>query len=113
MTNTGKIIAGVAVGAVAIFALVTLVDVDVSGDLEVPKVELVGGNIDLPSIETSGGETPSVDVNTADVTVGEKELKVDVPTDVEVKTEERSISYPTIDIDTPEENKTAEEDDLN
>ncbi|GEM_PF-2025354 len=113
MTNTGKIITGVVIGAAAIFALVTLVDVDVSGDLEVPNVEMVGGNIDLPEIETSGGEMPAVDVNTADITVQEREATVEVPTDVDVKTEERSVSIPTIDIDTPEENKAAEENDLN
>jgi hypothetical protein len=112
MNNTNKIITAAAVGAVAIFALVALVDVDVSGDMEVPNVDMVGGNIEMPSIETSGGEMPAVDVNTADVEVGTESRTVDVPTDVNVETEERTIEYPTIDIDTPEENTRAEEDDL-
>ena len=113
MTNTGKIITGVVVGAAAVFALVTLIDVDVSGDLEAPSVEMVGGNIDLPEIESSGGEMPAVDVNTADIEVREREATVDVPTDVDVETEERTIEYPTLDVETPEENKTPEENNLN
>ena len=112
MTDTNKIITAVFLGGVAILALVTLVDVDVSGDMEMPNVEMVGGNIEMPSIETSGGEMPAVDVNTADVEVGTGSRTVDVPTDVNVETEERTIEYPTIDINTPEENTRAEEDNL-
>lgn len=112
MTNTGKILTGVAVGAIAIFALVTLVDVDVSGDVELPAVEMVGGNIELPEIETSGGEMPAVDVNTADINVEETEKTVEVPTDVNVETEERSVTVPTLDFESPEENTAAEENDL-
>ena len=100
MTQAGKIITGVIIGAIAVFILVTLVDVDVSGDLEVPEVQM------------TGGELPSVDVNTADIDVGTRDAEVEVPTDVNVETETRSIPVPTIDIDTPEENKTAEENDL-
>jgi hypothetical protein len=113
MTNTGKIITAGVIGAAAIFALVTLVDVDVSGDLEVPAVEMVGGNIELPTIETSGGEMPAVDVNTADIDYVEREATVTVPTDVDVKTEQKSIPVPSFEFTTPEENKVAEENDLN
>ncbi len=123
MDNTGKLLAGVAIGAVAIFALVTLVDVDVTGDLDVPSVEmsggditmpeLEGGNFDLPNVETSGGDMPRVDVNTADVDVVEREATVDVPTDVNVETEERTFSIPSLEVTKPEEDTYAEEDDLN
>lgn len=97
MTNTGKIITAGLVGAVAVFALVTLVDVDVSGDLKVPAVEMSGGDIELPEIQTSGGEMPDVDVNTADV---------------EVTTEEKTIEIPSVDVQMPEENTKAEQNDL-
>ena len=98
MTNTGKIITGVVLGAAAIFVLVTMIDVDVSGDVEVPSVEMVGGNIELPEIETSGGELPRVDANVADV---------------DVETEEKTITVPTgVSVDSPEEDTYAEENDL-
>lgn len=113
MTNTGKIITAGLLGAAAIFALVTLVDVDVTGDVEVPNVEMVGGNIELPEIETSGGDMPAVDVNTADIDYVERDATVEVPTDVDVKTEEKSIPVPSFEITTPEEDTTAEENDLN
>jgi hypothetical protein len=102
MTNTGKLITGVAIGAIAVFALVTLLDVDISGETELPSVAMEGGNIELPEIETSGGEMPNVDVNTADIEVREREATVTVPTDVE--TEERDISYPSVDVTLPEDN---------
>lgn len=111
MTNTGKLLTGIALGAVAVFALVTLIDVDVSGDLEVPEVAMEGGNIELPEIETSGGDMPAVDVNTADVEVIERQGSVDVPTGIE--TEEKDFTYPSVDVSTPEENEMAEENDLN
>lgn len=112
MTDKNKIITATLLGGIAILALVTLVDVDVSGDLEVPNVEMVGGNIEMPTIETSGGEMPAVDVNAADVDIETESTTVDVPTDVNVETEERKVEYPTISIDTPEENQTVEENDL-
>ena len=124
MTDTNKLLAGVAIGAIAIFALVTLIDVDVSGDLEVPSIEMTdngditlptvdvsGGNVDLPNIETSGGEMPDVDVRTLDVDVVERDAEIEVPTGIE--TETKSLSIPTLEIeDTAEENTYAEEDDL-
>lgn len=100
MTNAGKITMAVVLGGAAVFALVALTDVDVSGDME------------LPQIETSGGEMPDVDVNTADIQVRERQGSVDVPTDIDVETERRTFTYPDVDIDSPEENTTAEEDNL-
>jgi hypothetical protein len=113
MTNNAKILTATLLGGAAIFALVTLVDVDVTGDIEVPEVAMEGGNIELPEIETSGGEMPRVDVNTADVEFGTRSTDVEVPTDIEVQTESRSVEYPTMSIDLPEEDQYAEEDNLN
>lgn len=102
MTSAGKIITGIVIGVVVIFALVTMIDVDMSGDLRTPNVEMTGGDIDLPEIETSGGEMPNMDVNTADVEVERERATVDVPTDIDVETEERTMSYPTLDYESPE-----------
>ncbi len=113
MTNTGKLLTGVAIGAVAIFALVTLIDVDVTGDVEVPSIEMSGGDIELPEIETSAGNMPAVDVNTADVDFGTTQKQIEVPTDIDVQTESRSVTVPTMEFTAPEENKYAEENDLN
>lgn len=38
------------------------------------------GALETPKVEVSGGELPSVDVKTADVDVGTKEVTVEVPT---------------------------------
>lgn len=111
MTNTGKIITAGIVGAVAVFALVTLVDVDVSGDLEVPSVEMTGGDIELPTVETSGGEMPEVEVDGPSVDVRETNATVDVPTDVNVETEEREVpGIPEVDVTLPEEETEADTD---
>jgi hypothetical protein len=112
MTNTGKIVTAGLLGAAAIFALVTLVDVDVSGDLEMPNIEMSAGDIELPSVETSGGEMPAVDVNTAEINYVDREATVSVPTDVNVQTEEKTISVPSFEYTSPEENTIAEENDL-
>lgn len=122
MTNTGKLLTGVAIGAVAIFTLVTFIDVDVTGDVAVPEIEmsggditmprLEGGNLDMPNIETSGGEVPDVDVNTADVEVISREQQVEVPTGVNVETETKTFSVPSVEFTSPEENQYAEENDL-
>lgn len=101
MTDTGKIMTGIIAGAIVVFALVTLIDLDVSGDLETPNVEMVGGNIELPEIETSGGEMPNVEVNTADIEMGERRTTVDVPTGIE--TEERTMTYPTFDYESADD----------
>ena len=108
MTQSAKLLTGIAIGAVAIFALVTLIDVDVDGDVEVPGVEVSGGDIDLPNVETSGGEMPEVEVDTADVEVETREETVEVPTDIEVETEEETVTYPTVDMNLPEEETEAD-----
>ncbi len=100
-TGTKILLAGVAVAAVVAIAA-WAIDVDVTGDLEMPTV----------TADVEGGELPAVDVNVVDVDVKEKRATIKVPTDVSVKTEEKSIPYPAIDVTSPEENKVAEENDL-
>ena len=105
--STGSKIILTAVVVAAIVALATwLIDVDVSGDLEVPEVSA--------DVDVSGGEMPAVDVNTADIEVQERQAEIEVPSDVnvDVETEEETVNYPTVDVTEPEENDVAEEDDL-
>lgn len=104
--NTGtKVALGVIAGAAVVAAAAYLIDVDVSGDLELPAVEA----------RVEGGEMPAVDVNTADIDVQERQANVPYPSDVDVdvETNEASIPYPSIDVTKPEEDVRAEEDDLN
>ena len=94
------IIAAVVIALVAAWAL----DIDVSGDVEMPEVSA--------DVEMTEGEMPEVDVRTVDIDVEERQGSVPVPTDVNVETEEKTFEYPALDVEKPEENTTAEEDDL-
>lgn len=98
MTTGAKILTSVAAAVIVVLAFVYLVDVDVDGDVE------------LPNIEVSGGDMPAVDVNTADINVQERQADVEVPTGIE--TETRQVPYPDVNVTLPEENTTAEENDL-
>ncbi len=73
-------------GILAVIAIVLLavwaIDVDVSGDVE------------MPTVEVTGGEMPDVDVDTVDV---------------DATMEEKTILVPNIDVTAPEENTTAED----
>jgi len=106
MNNTEKMVAVGVSAAVVVAVLMWAIDVDVTGDVEMPEV--------VADIDVQGGKLPDIDVETVDVDIKEKTATVDIPTDVDVnvKTEEKEIPYPTIDITPPEENTTAEEDDI-
>ncbi len=90
-------------GILAVIAIVLLavwaIDVDVSGDVE------------MPNVEVTGGELPDVDVETVDVDVSMEEKTVELP-DVDVEMEETTITLPDVDVTAPEEDTVAEEDDL-
>jgi len=67
------------------------------------------GNVDIPKYEVektqSGSVTPpKYEVTTPDVKVGTAEKQVTVPT---VKTEERTINVPTVDVTTGKEKQEA------
>lgn len=76
----------VAVLAVIAYAM-GLFNVDTSGELEAPDVD----------VTASGGEVPDVQVETADVDVGTQTETVKLP-DVDVKTTEEKIKIPDVDI---------------
>ena len=96
-----------AAAAAAIVAFAAwAVDVDVSGDLEIPEV--------VADVDMRGGELPNVDVDTVDIDVQEKRASIPYPdVDVDVQEKQASIPYPDFEVTSPEENKTAEQDDLN
>jgi hypothetical protein len=96
------VIIAVLIAVIAMWAI----DVDVSGDVELPEI-----TADM-DVDAEGGEMPKVDVNTVDVDVREERGSVPVPTDIDVETEEQEFTYPTIDIQEPEENDVAEETDF-
>lgn len=76
----------VAVLAVLAYAL-GLFNVDASGDLKAPDVD----------VAVEGGELPSMQVETADIDVGSTTETVNVP-EVNVTTNEEQIKLPTIDV---------------
>ena len=87
-------IIGLALLVVAALVVMRLVDVDVGGKIEVPKV----------SVE--GGELPNVDVDVAKVDVGATEVEVAVP-EVDVDVQEKTIEVPTLEV-TEEPNAEAD-----
>lgn len=126
-----KVIVGIVAAVLITLLIVWAVDVDVDGELEIPKISAdmnyeegslpevdvdVTGDFEMPTInpdiDATGGKMPDVDVNTVDVEVGTEPMEVEVPTGVEVQTETETIEVPTINVDKPEENTVAEEDDL-
>ena len=52
-------------------------------------------------VESEGGQLPKYDVDAPDVDVTTKETEVTVPTDVDVKTEKRTVKVPDVDIKPP------------
>lgn len=59
---------------------------------------------DMPDVDVNveGGSLPEYDVETADIDVKTEEKTVTVP-DVDIKTEEKEISVPDVDITMPDE----------
>lgn len=103
MTSGSKLLlTGVCCAAVAL-AIAWAVDVDVTGDVELPEV----------TADIRGGEMPRVDVNTVDIDVSEGTATVPYPSDIEVETSEAEVPFPKIEVTPPEEDTYAEENDLN
>ena len=84
-----KLLAGLAVPAIALM----LVGCDV--DVEDPGT--------LPDVDVTPGEPPDIDVQTPDVDVTPKKTEIEVP-DIDVKTEKKEITVPDVDVNIPDEN---------
>jgi len=89
--NKGLVILGaVAVLGVGVYLAGT--DVDIDGQVKLPDVD----------VTAKGGELPNVDVNTPEISVGEKKVDVTLP-EVDVSTQEKTVSIPTIDYNAAED----------
>ncbi|NND61067.1 MAG: hypothetical protein HKN49_12450, partial [Gammaproteobacteria bacterium] len=87
-----------------------LPDVDLRADAgELPEYELVKteeGRMPDVDVDVEGGQLPHYDIDGPEVTMGEKEVTVDVPdVDVDVDTERESFTVPTIDVDLPDDDE--------
>ncbi len=94
------------------FALVGC-EADVSGDVELPEVDVAADPGELPEYEvvkTDDGEMPSIDVDAE----GGELPEFDVETaDVEVGTKEVTMEVPDIDVEMPEDDGDEWEEEEN
>jgi hypothetical protein len=79
--------------AAAILALAGGCDIDVKDEGE------------LPNVEVEGGRAPDVDMRGPDIDVHQEQKDIEVPTDIDVKTEKRTITVPDVDVTIPKENE--------
>lgn len=56
----------------------------------------------LPDVEVEGGQMPEYDVQGPDVEVGTEERTITTP-DVDVETEKRDVTVPDVDVEMPKE----------
>ena len=78
----------VLIGLAVLAQMAGLISVNTSGLLRAPSVD----------VNVSGGEAPTVQVETAKVTVGVTEKTVELP-NVDVGMKDRSVDLPPIDVD--------------
>ena len=79
--------------AAALLGLVAGCDIDVKDEGQ------------LPDIEVEGGRLPDVDMRGPDIDVHQEEKEIEVPTDIDVKTEKRTIPVPDVDVTIPKEDE--------
>ena len=86
-----------------------LPDVDVDAEPgQLPEFEQTQeGRLPDIDVDASGGQLPRYDVEGPDVDVGTEQREVEVPTGVDIETEERTITTPDIDVDLPSDNDAA------
>ncbi len=80
--TTGKVLAGIAAAAIAVFAFF-MIDIDQTEEASLPDVD----------VTVEGGNLPEFDADVGDIDVG---------------TEEVTVTVPTIDVETPEEDRVAD-----
>jgi hypothetical protein len=89
--SNGKVIGavlGVAAVAVVAYGAFYFVDVEQTQEARMPTVD----------IEVEGGQAPEFDVETGSVDVGTTTETIEVP-DVEITTNEREITLPTLEVE--------------
>ena len=55
----------------------------------------------LPDIQIRNGRMPDVEVRGPEVEIRKREKQIEVPTDIEVTTEKKTISVPEVDVTLP------------
>lgn len=80
--NTGKLLAVIAAVAIAVFAFY-MIDIDQTEEARMPDVD----------VTVEGGSLPEFDAEVGDIDVG---------------TEEVTVTVPTIEVETPEDEEVAE-----
>jgi hypothetical protein len=78
-----------------------LPDVDIDAQPgQLPRFEQTR-EAELPDvdIDVSRGNLPEFDVDAPDIDIGTREERIEVPTGIDVETEERTITVPDVDID--------------
>ena len=107
-----KKVAAAAASATALLLLAGC-DVEQTQEGELPDINVDADSGQLPEFEQTqeaeapdvdvdvadGGQLPEYDIDAPDIDVGTREEQVDVPTGVDVETEERSVTVPDVDID--------------
>jgi hypothetical protein len=86
-----------------------LPDVDVDAEPgQLPEFEQTQ-EAELPDVDVdvSEGDLPNFDVDAPDVDIDTREEEIDVPTGIDVETEERTITVPDIDVNAPDEEDDA------
>ncbi len=53
-------------------------------------------------VQVKGGQVPKYDVDAPEVNVKTKEKEINVPTDVDVKTEKRTVKVPEVEVKPPQ-----------
>ncbi|NCC21605.1 MAG: hypothetical protein EOM26_03985 [Alphaproteobacteria bacterium] len=92
----GRTILVIIVIVLIAWAAMWALDIDVSGDAEMPRVDV------------EGGELPETEVDAADIDIEEERGTMTVP-DVDVELQEEEFTYPEVDIEPPADD-TATED---
>jgi hypothetical protein len=60
---------------------------------------------ELPDIEIRNGRMPDVEVRGPEIDVNKQKTDIEVPTDIDVKTEKKTITVPDVDVTLPRENE--------
>ena len=78
---------------VAIVAVVAIIGAFAFGLIDINQTR----EAHLPEVKTEGGQMPAFDVDTADVAVGTKTEKLELP-EVKIDTTKEEIKLPTVDV---------------
>lgn len=82
------------IGLTSSIALAATLGALMLGGCEVKKTQ----EGSAPKVNVTGGQLPKYDVKTPEVSVGAEKKEINVPTDIDVKTEKREVTVPNINV---------------